>query len=51
MLLILDGNTLRKREGNMYLKKKTQFATVVDPNKCLRRIKLPLSLYKYAPIS
>ena len=49
---MVTQNILRKCEGNHYIsEEKCQIVTVPDLNKCLKQIKLPISLYTCAPIS
>ena len=49
---MVTQNMVRMCEGKyVFLKIKFKFATTVDVNKCLTQIKLPISLYKCAPIS
>ena len=46
---MVTKKTLRTRKREVF--KKNRFGTAVDPNKCLKQIKLPRSLHTWAPIS
>ena len=53
MVLILDGNSEDVahicRKTDVFSKINGRFATFVDLNKCLKHIKLPISLHMFAP--
>ena len=38
-------------DNSKHVENDFRFATAVDPNKCLKKIKLPISLYKCARMS
>ena len=49
MVIILEGNVAQ--EMHFFSEDFLKLATVVDVNKCLAQIELPLSLFTCAPIS